>query len=111
MIVAAAHLRLGEPEAALELTEDVEPAVAHLRALRDVTRGEAQVRLRRFDQTLATTAAALERGRQGVPAEFFVTLHALRAQAFNEQGEFASGRQAASAAIDTSDEGAPLSRV
>ena len=105
VIVAAAHLRLGEPEAALELTEDVEPAVAHLRALRDVTRGEAQVRLRRFDQTLATTAAALERGRQGVPAEFFVTLHALRAQAFNEQGEFASGRQAASAAIDTSDEG------
>src|SRR6185436_12550533 len=88
-----------------ELTEGVEPAVPELRALRDVTRGEAQIRLHQLDQTLATTAAALERGPEGVPAEFIVTLHALRAQAFNERGDYVSGRQAASAAIDAPGEG------
>jgi tetratricopeptide (TPR) repeat protein len=63
------------------------------------------MRLRQFDQTLATTAAALERGPDGVPTEFIVTLHTLRAQAFNERGDYVSGRKAASAAIDTPGEG------
>jgi tetratricopeptide (TPR) repeat protein len=102
-IGATANLRAGNLDAALQLTEGAPPAAVHMAALRDVTRGEALVRLGRLDEALAFTAESLQRlqarAAGEVPAEFLVSLHALRAQAFNKRKEFQAAREAATAAL------------
>jgi tetratricopeptide (TPR) repeat protein len=103
VIAAAAHLRLGEFEIAMKLTEEPLPSQPRFRELRDHTRAEAQLQLRQFDDALATTGEALKRC-QGepsgeVPANVLVVLHVLRAQAFNALEQFQAARDAASAAI------------
>jgi tetratricopeptide (TPR) repeat protein len=108
VFTASAHLRLGDSEAALALTEGAEPPAPHVPALRDLTRGEAFLGLGRLDQALATAAAALDRDRTGVPVEFVVSLHTLRAQALNQRKEFTAARDAAGAAIAAAGDASPI---
>ncbi|HET7158976.1 MAG TPA: hypothetical protein VFI62_08270, partial [Burkholderiales bacterium] len=60
-----AHLRLGELQTALAVTDGVEPPLAAMSILRHTLRAEAQLRLRQHTDALASTAAALE--RHGAP--------------------------------------------
>jgi tetratricopeptide (TPR) repeat protein len=107
VIAGMGHLRLGQHELALKLTEDPPPASPRMQDMRDQTRGEAQLHLRQFDAALATTGAALERCHHAaadtVPAEFLLTLHLLRTQVFNMRGDFKAALAAATAAIDVPD--------
>jgi tetratricopeptide (TPR) repeat protein len=105
---AAAQFHRGECEIAIKLTEEPLPSQPQLHELRDQTRAQAQIQLRRFDDALATTAEALKRcqGAQSreVRAYFLVGLHLLRAQAFSGCEDFQAARAAASAAIDVPDQ-------
>lgn len=112
VIAALSYLRIDDPQTALNLTDDAQPPLLVMMVMRGTCRGEAQVRLGRYDEALATTAEALEHYETAkanapsiqVPVEYVVLLHTLRAQAFNEKGEFEAARRAASAAIDIPDQ-------
>jgi tetratricopeptide (TPR) repeat protein len=109
MFAAQAQLRRGDLEAALKLTDDdVQWMAPTLQGMRVATRAEAQLRLDRVDEALATTAAAVQRLKSSdsaaMPAEFVVMINLLRAQALNAKGEFAEAFDAASAAIDVPDQ-------
>jgi tetratricopeptide (TPR) repeat protein len=113
VIAATAYLRLGELESALKLTDGAPPATPQMRALNDLTRAEALIRLDRFDEALATTHDALKRyesmSAAEVAPEFPISLNVWRAQVFNAREEFEAARDAASSAIDVPDQpGAPL---
>lgn len=110
-IAAVAYLRNNQPEKALRLTDDAQAIAPNMRALRDMTRAEAQVRLRRYDEALATTAAALDRSKATpsteIPAEFLLSLHLVSAQAFFQQAKFVDALAATTAAIDVPDQSDP----
>ncbi len=117
IIAGVAYLRLNDLGTALKLTEDTPPVPLAMLAIRDVCRGEAQLRSSQYDEALATTEEALKRYEAAqtdatpiqVPPEFLLTLYTLRAQAFNQKKKFEDARQAAGAAIDIADQpGAPL---
>ena len=105
MFAAQAELRLGELQAALKLTEDdLQGAPPTLQTIRDSTRAEAQIRLGRIDDALATTKTALERINAAepgtIPSEYLLSLNLLRAQALNAKDEFAAAYAAATVAIE-----------
>lgn len=106
MFTAQAHLRLGEFELAINLTDGELPGAAPaVQAIRDSTRAEAQFRLGRVDEALATADAALQRAKDSdVPGQFVLLLNLLRAQALNAQEKFAEAYDAATAAIEVPDE-------
>jgi tetratricopeptide (TPR) repeat protein len=106
MFAAQAHLRLGEFELAINLTDDELPASAPaIQAVRDSTRAEAQFRLGLVDEALATADAALRRAKDSaVPAQFLLLLNLLRAQALNAKEKFAEAYDAATTAIKVQDD-------
>ena len=112
VIAAFNYLRIGDQQTALSLTDDAQPLNLVSIVMRGACRAEAQVRLGMYDEALVTTAETLERYESGksaaspnqVPPEYVLLLHTLRAQAFNEKGQFEEARRAASAAIDAPDQ-------
>jgi tetratricopeptide (TPR) repeat protein len=111
VIAAFGYLRNGDPQTALNLTDDAHPPTLGMMVLLGACRGEAQVRLGRHDEALATTAEALEHYQAAksvaptqVSAVYLVLLHTLRAQTFNEKKEFETARRSASAAIEVPDD-------
>ena len=109
MFAAQAHLRAGELETALTLTDDdLQAAAPTIQAMRESTRAEAQFRLGRLDEALATTEVALQRAKRSevgaVPPEFLISLNLLRAQTLNAKDRFAEAYDAATAAIEVPDQ-------
>lgn len=111
IIAAFGYLRNGDPQTALNLTEDAQPPTLGMMVILGRCRGEAQVRLGRYDEALAATAEALEQyqtAKSVAPAQvssvYLVLLHTLRAQAFNGNKQFEEARRAATAAIEVPEE-------
>lgn len=111
VIAASSYLRLGDAQTALQLTDDGQPPALSMMVMRGACRCEAQVRLQRYDEALATAAETLEKYQSikaiapsiQVPVEYVLLLHTLRAQAFNEKKDFEAARRAASEAIEIPD--------